>query len=85
VPKYFFDIDDGEHHSSDSEGTELPDHDAARREAIAVLPDMAREELPDGNHREFSCSVRDTSGKQIFLARLTLHAEWKHAQGASGT
>ena len=77
MARYFFDIDDGERHSRDGEGTELADREEARREAISILPDIAREELPDGNDRVFSCSVRDESNRVIFLARLTLHARWQ--------
>jgi hypothetical protein len=74
MPRYFFDIDDGERSSRDSVGTELADREAVRREATGILPDVAREELPDGNERIFACSVRDESGKVIFVAKLTLKA-----------
>ena len=84
MPQYFFDIYDGENNSPDSEGTELPDREAVRREATGVLPDIAREELPDGNHRTFACRVRDDRGVVIFIAELSLHAGWTDQQGGSG-
>jgi hypothetical protein len=84
VPRYFFDIDDGDRQSRDTLGTELPDREAVRREATGILPDIAREELPDGNHRIFACSVRDESGTVIFVAKLTLEAEWQDEQGGAG-
>lgn len=82
MPRYYFDIDDGERHSADGIGTDLPDREAVRREATGILPDVAREELPDGNERVFSCSVRDESGAVIFVARLTLKAEWQDSKAA---
>ena len=76
MPTFYFDISDGNRRIQDDEGTELSDIHAARNQAICVLPDIARDELPDGNHREFSSVVRDASGKIIFKATLSLAAEW---------
>jgi len=75
VPRFFFDIDDGEERSTDLNGVELPDLAEARKNAIAILPDLAREELPDGDRRVFVCQARDESGKVVF-ATLSLVAEW---------
>ena len=83
MPRYFFDIDDGARSSRDTEGTELSGREAARREATGILPDIAREELPDGNHRIFACRVRDDKDREIFVATLTLAAEWTDG-GMSG-
>jgi hypothetical protein len=85
MPRYFFDIDDGDRRSRDTEGTDLPDREAVRREATGLLPDIASEELPDGNHRTFVCSVRDAADKVIFVAKLILDARWQDEQGGSGT
>jgi hypothetical protein len=84
MARYFFDIDDGEPHSRDMVGTELPGREAVRREATGILPDIAREELPDGNHRSFACSVRDESDRVIFVATLTLKAAWQDEKGSAG-
>jgi hypothetical protein len=81
MPLYFFDIDDGKRSSRDTEGTELPDREAARREATGILPDIAREELPDGNHRTFICRIRDDQDREIFLATLSLKAGWTDGGG----
>ena len=82
MPRFFFDIDDGTRRTHDDDGTVLPDLEAVRREAISVLPDLAREELPDGDHHIFSCDVRDESGAVIFTASLSLKAEWKSGRQA---
>jgi len=73
---FFFDIDDGESRETDGRGSELLDAQAARNAAIAILPDVAREELPDGDRRTFMCKVRDESDNVIFIATLSLVAEW---------
>ena len=76
MPKYFFDIYDGEQQIRDDTGVDLSGPDAARDAAIGVLPNIARDELPDGDKREFVAVVRDESGRKIFRAALSLVAEW---------
>ncbi len=76
MPRYFFDINDGERATIDAEGSELDSDEAARAEAIGVLPDLARDMLPDGDRHTFIASVRDEAGRAIFRATLTLAAEW---------
>ena len=76
MPTFYFDISDGDEQVRDDLGIELSDVQAARRQAISVLPDIARDELPDGDRREFRAVVRDASGKTVFKAKLSLVAEW---------
>ena len=76
MPRYFFDIDDGDVCSPDDEGLDLSGPWEAREKAIDVLPDVARDVLPDGNRRDMITSVRDQSGTVLFRAKLSLVAEW---------
>jgi hypothetical protein len=76
MPLYFSDIFDGTRLLRDEEGTELPDREAARREATGVLLDIARERLPDGNGRNFTADVRNETGQVIFTATVSLTAQW---------
>ncbi len=76
MPRYFFDIDDGDISTEDDEGLELEGPREARNRAIAVLPGIAREVLPDGDRREFIVTVRDAKGQRLFLARLSFEAQW---------
>jgi len=66
MPKFFFDIRDGEHDMRDEEGTELTDRKAARKEALAVLPDIARDKSPDRDRRDFIVDVRDETDRLVF-------------------
>ena len=56
----------------DEEGLECRDLDAAKARAVAALPDMARDELPDGDTRTFLAIVRDGEGRSLLRASLTL-------------
>ena len=76
MPRYFFDIDDGERQDRDDVGQDLPDLKAARDAAIEVLPDIARDVLPDGDRRDITSSVRTDHGGVVFRAKLSLTAEW---------
>jgi hypothetical protein len=76
MPRYFFDIDDGERRSLDEDGLEFASPWEARANAIAVLPDIAREVMPDGDRRDLVSSVRNEGGDVLFTAKLSLVAEW---------
>jgi hypothetical protein len=71
VPRFFFDIDDGQKVISDLDGAEFPSVKAARREAAQALAEMAKDLLPnDGTERKMSIRVRDHSGQQMLHVTL---------------
>ena len=77
MAKYYFDIHDGDHDAKDDEGTDFPDLEAMRKSALALLPDIAREVMPnDGNRRDVIVDVRDSNGMVVFTATLSLIARW---------
>jgi hypothetical protein len=75
MPRYFFDTYDGEHLTPDEIGLEMQDLAAANAEARRTLPDIAKEALPNGNHRTFVISVRDEAGNVALRAALSLVVE----------
>ena len=76
MPRFYFDVDDGERRTRDEEGLVLDDLAAASREAVKVLPEVARDVLPDGTEKVMSASVRDEGGTTLFRAVLAFHCEW---------
>jgi hypothetical protein len=72
MPCYFFDLDDGKRRHRDEDGLELNGPWEARDMALAVLPDVARDIIPDGDRRDIVSSVRDESGEVMYTARLSL-------------
>ena len=76
MPRYFIDTDDSDFACRDEEGHDLPDAEAARRLAQATLPDMARDDLPDGERRTFVARVGDESGTPVYVVTLDLRGEW---------
>ncbi|MFI0844450.1 DUF6894 family protein [Mesorhizobium sp. IMUNJ 23232] len=76
MPRYFFDVFDGEDISRDAVGIDLDHEDMAAEHAAAALPDVAHDELPDGMQRDFWVKVRPESGDYIFTADLKFKADW---------
>ncbi|RZI60874.1 MAG: hypothetical protein EOP94_01240 [Zymomonas sp.] len=73
MPRFFIDTTDDDLFVKDAEGAEYPDLDAAKAAAVAALPDMAREKLPDGDARNFLALVRGADGQNLLQASLLLH------------
>jgi hypothetical protein len=76
MPRFFFDIDDGDRTYRDDEGLNFSNAKSARDNAVSALPDIARDAMPDEERRDFMVTMRDESGKPIFRASLTLRTEW---------
>jgi hypothetical protein len=82
VLRYYFDVDDGEDFTRDRDGVDLPDADEVRRMAVSLLPNLARDELPDGDKHVFSVKVRTEEGYCVYHATLSLIAEWLDHPGS---
>lgn len=73
MAKYYFDIHDGAQCHRDTDGDDLPDAAAARKMAMQVLPNMARDHrTPDNDRRDFIVDVRDAEGRVIYIACMCL-------------
>jgi hypothetical protein len=62
VARSFFDIPDGKSHLDEDDGAEHATLDEVRAHAMAVLPDMGRDDAPKGNDRVTSIVL--VSGKR---------------------
>jgi len=77
MSKFYFDVFDGETTTADKIGLDVEDDlEQVRDLAIDALPDIAREKLPDGDRAEFTVTVRDAQGSNVFRATLFFRAEW---------
>lgn len=70
MPLYFFDLHDDKDHTIDDFGMEFDHFEQARNHAISFLPDIAREELPNGPRRDFICDIRTEGGQVVYRAVL---------------
>ena len=71
MPRYYFDIRDAGGFHRDEVGDEFDSFDCARQQAQSLLPDIAREELPDGELHIVSCDVRDEAFRVVYRGKLT--------------
>lgn len=76
MSRYFFDIHDGYDFARDEDGIQCETLKDLSYQAVDVLPDIVREELPDGPSRTFSVKARDGTGAYVFRATLTLASAW---------
>lgn len=75
MPRFHIETFDGEV-VLDPEGQVLVDSAAARFAGLDALPDMARDQIPDGDRRDFVVDVRDDEGRLIYTATLSLVGRW---------
>ena len=72
MPHYYFDIHRNGEVIVDNEGQELPDAEAVRKEAMAVMPEIAADAIPaDGDRQNFVVVARDETGKPVYTATLS--------------
>lgn len=66
MPRYYFHVREGQEISRDAEGQELPDVEAARREAVSASREILGEKLLHGgslNHRQIE--IADETGHVV--------------------
>lgn len=72
MPRYYFDIEDRDGKTVDSDGIELGNLDAAEREARVTLAELARENIPRFDHNTLAISIRSDGSSPDVL--LTVHS-----------
>jgi len=75
MPRFFFDIHDGETFTPDREGLDRDGLEAAKEEAKKALPDIVKDEMPDGDRRDFTVDVKDAAGQTVWRVTLLLVVE----------
>lgn len=78
MPRYFFDIHNGNGPSRDEHGLVLSSPDRIMRETSRILLDIARDELPGQDGGEITIFVRDDAGNEICKTHLSFKTEWKN-------
>jgi uncharacterized protein DUF6894 len=77
MPRYFFDVHTDKGVERDDTGSAFADMKAVRKEAQRLLPDLAREEIPeDGDHRSFTALVTGEDGHPVYSATLNYAGLW---------
>jgi hypothetical protein len=74
--RYYFDTDNDDRVLRDEAGQDCASLESMRDVALRALPDLARDDLPNGDRRVFTVKVRDESGRYVLQATLSLIATW---------
>jgi hypothetical protein len=83
MPRFFFDTHDGEDFTPDPQGVELEGLEAAKEEAKKTLLDILKDEMPDGDRRDFTVDVKNAAGQIVWRVTLSLVVE-SPSQGSTG-
>lgn len=76
MPRYYFDLQNGDGPTRDEHGVELASRDRVTKEVTRILLDIARDELLETSRTIVSITVRDEAGNAISIANLTFTNEW---------
>lgn len=75
MPRYYFNLRDGDELIPDHEGIELPTIENARNEAIRGLADCARDAICDVSRGDLVIEVVDSLRNVLFVAKLAFATE----------
>jgi hypothetical protein len=76
MPRYYFDLENASSSFHDDEGFVVADREAIRRTVMRSLGDLARDELRAGRELTILASVRDTRGRNVLRATLSVSTKW---------
>jgi hypothetical protein len=81
MPRFFFDIHDGEAFTPDREGLDLDGLEEAKK----TLPEIVKDEMPDGDRRDFTVDVKDIAGQIVWRVTLSLVVESSSQSSTANT
>lgn len=71
MTRCYFDVRDSKGFHRDEFGVDLAGTDEAREQCQGLLPDIVREELPDGELPTIMCDVRDEMDRAVCRGEIT--------------
>jgi hypothetical protein len=75
MPRFYFDVRDGESFTRDDEGLEFAGTHEARVEASRALSEMIRDAMPDGSYKAMAIEVRSEDRKPLLKVQITFAVE----------
>ena len=75
MERFYFDLYNTDT-QMDEEGQLFPSRERAGAEALRILHDVARDEMPEGDVRKITVRMRNDKSEQIFEASLTMASAW---------
>ena len=78
MPRFYFDVREGQLFVEDRDGLEFPYIDTAEQEAIQAAASIGKERLPRGDTRDVTVEVRNERRQRIVTVRVELHIDRVH-------
>ena len=78
MPRFYFDVREGQLFVEDQDGLEFPDIDTAEQEAIQAAASIGKERLPRGDTRDVTVEVRNERRQRVVTVRVELHIDRVH-------
>ena len=75
MPRFYFDIRDGQRFVPDEDGLEFPTINEARNDASRTLGQMMKEAMPDGHHHDMAVEVRGDNKRPLLKVQITFDVE----------
>jgi hypothetical protein len=75
VPRFYFDVRDGDRFTPDKEGLDLSSVVEARTDASRALAQMVKDVMPDGDCREMAIEVRGEDKSFLFKVQMTFKVD----------
>ena len=72
MPRYYFDVHQGDKVTHDDTGLELDGVETVREELAKGLCDLIHDLLPDGDQTGAVIEVRDETGRRVLAATLSI-------------
>jgi hypothetical protein len=72
LPRFYFDVLDGDSFSCDDEGLQLESLNAAEDEAIRAVVQIGRDSLPKRHSPELCVRVRDKHGQPVLTVVVSM-------------
>ena len=75
MPRFYFDIREGESLVPDEDGLEFPTIMAARDDVSRTLGQMMKEAMPDGQHHDMAVEVRGDDKRPLLKVQITFEVQ----------
>ena len=75
MPRFYFDIRDGESLVADEDGLEFPTLNEARDDASRTLGQMMKQAMPDGQRHDLAVEVRGDDKRPLLKVQITFEVQ----------
>jgi uncharacterized protein DUF6894 len=72
VPRFYFDVREGEKFIADEEGLEFDSFETAEREAATAAAEIGRDRLPKGDAREVTVEIRNEHRQRVLTVTVSM-------------